>query len=62
MEIDIESAIDRLNCMSKEILIDDSLKKINPVLADSRQRDKELLRNLIPLVRAIGNLEIEAER
>jgi hypothetical protein len=61
MEIDIEDAIDRLNCMSKEILIDDSIKKMNPILADSRQKDKELLRNLIPLVRAIGMLEIEAK-
>jgi hypothetical protein len=62
MEIDIEDAIDRLNCMSKEILIDDSLKKMNPILADSRRQDKELLQNLIPLVRAVGNLEAEAER
>jgi len=62
MEIDIEDAIDRLNCMSKEILIDDSLKKMNPILADSMRQDKELLQNLIPLVRAVGNLETEAER
>ena len=58
MAIDIKDAADRLSCMSEEIIIDDSLKKLNPTLAESRQKDKELLIRLIPLVLAIERLDI----
>ena len=58
MAIDIKDAVDRLSSMSEEILIDDSLKKMNPILAESRQKDKELLIRLIPLVLAIERLDI----
>ena len=38
----IEDAIDKLMCMSNEILIEDSLKKMNPILADSRQKENDV--------------------
>ena len=56
MNIDIGDAVDRLQCMAREIYIADSLKRMNPTLAESREKDKELLFALIPIVRSFENL------
>ena len=55
MKIDIEDAIDRLQCMSREILPVD--ERFNKVLHDSQVKDKQLLLSLIPLVRSLSALE-----
>ena len=53
VEIDIDDAIDRLTCMSREIVL---VGPMNKILNDSQLKDKALLISLIPLVRVIGHL------
>jgi len=55
MKINIEDAIDRLKCMSREILPVD--ERLNKTLHDSQIKDQQLLLNLIPLVRSLKALE-----
>lgn len=57
MKIDIPDAVDRLQCMAREITIPDTLKRMNPILAESRQKDIDLLQSLAIVVRSFGNLE-----
>ncbi len=54
IKIDIDDAIDRLQCMAREVQLVD--KRFNPTLRESQEKDRELLINLIPIVRAIGSL------
>ena len=53
VQIDVDDAMDRLTCMSNEII----LNPMNKILRDSQKKDKALLRALIPLVRSLKSLE-----
>ena len=53
VKIDIDDAIDRLQCMAREI---NPIGSANKILDESQKKGRELLLNLIPIVRAIGNL------
>lgn len=54
VKIDVDDAVDRLHCMAKEIVIN---KYLPPELKESLEKDQQLLRSLIPIVRSLKSLE-----
>jgi hypothetical protein len=55
MKIDVDDAVDRLQCMSREIVISQHLPK---ELKESLEKDRQLLRALVPIVssfKLLGN-------
>ena len=54
MRIDIDDAIDRLQCMEKEIVI---LKHLPRELKKSMEKDKRLLRNLVTVINSLRSLK-----
>ncbi len=54
MKIDINDAVDRLRCMAREIVIYDHLPTD---LKESLEKDRKLLKSLIPVVNSLRNLE-----
>ncbi len=56
MTIDIDDAIDRLRCMANEIVIQKYLPKD---LEQSLEKDRKLLKALIPVLQSLKQLESE---
>jgi hypothetical protein len=42
--------------MAREIHIPDAMKRMNPILAESRMKDRKLLITLIPIIGSLENL------
>jgi hypothetical protein len=53
MKIDVDDAVDRLRCMAREIVINKHYPK---ELKESLEKDKQLLRALVPIVSSLKAL------
>ena len=54
MKIDVDDAVDRLQCMAREIVITKHLPK---ELKESLEKDRQLLTNLIHVVSSLRHLQ-----
>lgn len=53
MNIDVDDAVDRLQCMAREIVINKHYPKD---LRESLEKDRQLLRALVPIINSLNGL------